>query len=179
MTLTVYNISDDPRKLTKTLGEAVGEYTVNPTENCDILNPIVSVHSTGQGAFPLDANYATLSDTDRKYFIKDITLGTGGKVFVHLAVDVLGTYGTKIRDCNCTVTRFSKEKGKVAKPTYVQDGRYPLNSTKYKVVAQDFTNTPFIVGTQSIISKCYILTTMGSGNTIPTPTPVSPTPGGE
>lgn len=139
MTLKVYKISDDPRKLTKTLGQALGEYIVNPTENCDILNPIVSIHSTGQGAFPLDANYATLSDTGRQYFIKDITLGTGGKVFVHLAVDVLGTYDTDIRAAKCCVTRNEN-----IGINWVPDNKFPLNTlyTTTKGESSMFT-TPF------------------------------------
>lgn len=149
MTLTVYNISDDPRKLTKTLGTAIGTYTVNPTDNCDILNPVVSVHSTGQNAFPLNANYATLSDTGRQYFIKDITLGTGGKVFVHLAVDVLGTYDTDIKNCNCCVRRTVS-----AGINWVPDDKFPLDTAHTRVYAVNETfDSPFLDNAVS-----YILT---------------------
>lgn len=139
MTLTVYNISDDPRTLTKTLGEAVGTYTVNPTENCDILNPVVSIHSAGTNAFPLNANYATLSDTGRQYFIKDITLGTGGKVFVHMTVDVLGTYADLIKNCPCCVTRNEN-----IGINWVPDNKFPLN-TLYTTTKGDSSRfkTPF------------------------------------
>lgn len=135
MTLTVYKISDDPRKLTKTLGEAIDTYTVNPTENCDILNPVVSIHSVGDNAFPLDANYATLSDTGRQYFIKDITLGTGGKVFVHLAVDVLGTYDSQIRACQCCITR-----AELAGPTQVPDSKLPIRVGDKALEVTTFVN---------------------------------------
>ena len=149
MTLTVYNISDDPRKLTKTLGSAVGTYTVNPTDNCDILNPVVSIHSTGTGAFPLTANYATLSDTGRQYFIKDITLGTGGKVYVHLAVDVLGTYDSQIRGCDCTITR-AQWTGR----TMIPDDQFPLNTNRRLIRNATFEGAisrPFSAGDSSII----------------------------
>lgn len=149
LTLTVYNISDDPRKLTKTLGSAVGTYTVNPTDNCDILNPVVSIHSTGTGAFPLTANYATLSDTGRQYFIKDITLGTGGKVYVHLAVDVLGTYDSQIRGCDCTITR-AQWTGR----TMIPDDQFPLNTNRRLIRNATFEGAisrPFSAGDSSII----------------------------
>lgn len=135
MTLKVYKISEDPRCLTKNLETVLGEYIVNPTENCDILNPIVSIHSTGQGAFPLDANYATLSDTSRQYFIKDITLGTGGKVFVHLAVDVLGTYDTDIKNCKCCITR-----AELAGPTQVPDSKLPIRVGDKALQVTTFVN---------------------------------------
>ena len=146
MTLTVYNISDDPRKLTKTLGNAVGTYTVNPTDNCDILNPVVSIHSVGTGAFPLTANYATLSDTGRYYFIKDITLGTGGKVFVHLSVDVLGTYDTAIRECPCTITR-----AQWTGPTMIPDDQFPLRTNQREIRVATFPEKLFDVRNGSLI----------------------------
>lgn len=146
MTLTVYDISDDPRKLTKTLGTAIGTYNVNPTDNCDILNPVVSIHSTGQTAFPLNANYATLSDTNRQYFIKDITLGTGGKVYVHLAVDVLGTYDTQIRACPCTITR-AQWTGR----TMIPDDQFPLNTNNREIRVATFPEKLFDVRDGSLI----------------------------
>ncbi len=153
MTLTVYKISDDPRKLTKTLGSPIGTYNVNPTDNCDILNPVVSIHSVGTNAFPLDANYATLSDTDRQYFIKDITLGTGGKVFVHLSVDVLGTYDADIKNCNCCVRRTTS-----AGINWVPDDKFPLDTAHTRVYAQNSTfRSPFTDNVES-----YILTVINN-----------------
>lgn len=146
MTLTVYSITDDPRKLTKTLGDEKGTYTVNPTDNCDVLNPVVSIHSVGTGAFPLDANYATLSDTGRNYFIKDITLGTGGKVFVHLSVDVLGTYDGQIRNCPCTITR-AQWTGR----TMIPDDQFPLNTNNREIRVATFPEIPFNATDGSLI----------------------------
>ena len=157
MTLTVYNISDDPRKLTKTLGDAIGTYTVNPTANCDILNPVVSVHSTGTNAFPLNANYATLSDTGRQYFIKDITLGTGGKVFVHMAVDVLGTYDTQIRECACTITR-AQWTGR----TMIPDDQFPINTSKRELKVATLHGLPF-----SPVDATIVVQTIGGTRDVP------------
>ena len=160
LTLTIYKITDDPRSLSKnTTGVPTNTFGCNPTENCNVLTPTLSIaYNDVTGLTPAQANYAYVDAFERFYFIKDVTYGTGGKVYFHLAVDVLGTYGAAIKNCSCTVTR-SESAGK----NYVPDDKYPLNSNLYDLDLFEYDATPF---TNQWNGQYYILTTIGNSEAI-------------
>lgn len=144
LTLTIYKISDDPRSLHKTTtGVPTNTFGCNPTYDCNVLSPTLSVAyvDIGNGLTPAQANYAKVDEFGRFYFIKDVTYGTGGKVYFHLGVDVLGTYGTQIKECYCSVVRSES-----AGINWVPDDKFPLNTlhTRTKGESSSFTNTPFV-----------------------------------
>ena len=83
----LYNISDDPRSLDKTLGEAIATKTITPTESCDILNPTFILDYNSNYA---SCNYIHVdSPFNRYYFITDMKIDIGKKIVISCAVDVL------------------------------------------------------------------------------------------
>ena len=142
LTLTIYKIKDDPRSLHKnTTNVPTNTFGCNPTYDCNVLSPTLSVAyvDIGIGLTPAQANYAYVDAFDRYYFIKDITYGTGGKVYFHLGVDVLGTYGDEIEKCYCSVVRSES-----AGINWVPDDKFPLDTghTLTMASSEGFT-TPF------------------------------------
>lgn len=101
MTVYLYNVSDDPRVLDKTLGTAV-------TLNCellypsDLLNPRIKISAA---SFTPYLNYMYIQSFDRYYFITDVTYENGGAVTIQGKIDVLQTYGTSIKSLTVNVIR--------------------------------------------------------------------------
>ena len=165
MAVNVYlgTTSDDPRTLTKTVTYSETALPCKPTEPCNILNPTLLVAYTDTTIF--GKNYSKIPDWgNRKYFINDIQVLTGGKVMLALAIDYLGTYDTSIRACPCCITR-SEDAG----INWVPDNKFPFNSlnTTTKGEAGLF-KTPF--GKNP--SSPWILSTIndnGAVHTTPTP----------
>lgn len=167
MQISFYKTSDDPKKLAKTFekigtGEATLSATINNTNNTIyLLRPSFLVASN---SLYFTATHIYVNDMGKRYYyITDIALLTGGKMEISCSVDVLATYAAAISQRPCTVTRYSHKDGKVATPTYIPDSKYPLDTTRYNVTAQNFSDTPFLTGAAALINPCYILTTMGGG----------------
>lgn len=118
---TLYNNSDDPKVLSKTL---TGGYSVNsiiPTEACDILNPTFILNYNSAYT---TCNYIVVgAPFNRSYFITDMKIDIGKKIEITCAVDVLETYKESIKDCIACVIRNEGIGG----PTYVPDDKLPLD----------------------------------------------------
>lgn len=107
-TINLYNVSDDPRKLNKTLGNPIEVTNVRPTDIVDLMNP----------SFILDynENYTTKNylyasaPFDRFYFITDMKIDIGKKIVISCAVDVLQTYATNIGSITADVIRQENKK---------------------------------------------------------------------
>lgn len=101
---TFYNISSDPRELTKTLGDAVITCSNNIVayEPIDYIQPRIILD---YNASVENCNYVYISDWGRYYFIRDVELVNGGKMIVHLDEDVLMTYNAEIKELPCYVLR--------------------------------------------------------------------------
>ena len=145
MTVTLYKTTSDPRCLTKTFVKSgdtnwFQSFGVANTDNIDMLNPTIilarskTIDNTTQ-TIDFSANYAKIDTFDRYYFIKDISVGTGGKIYINLAVDVLGTYDTQIRDCKCCITR-----AELAGPTQVPDSKLPIRVGDKALEVTTFVN---------------------------------------
>lgn len=100
---TLYNCSDDPRKLSKNLENGTSISTIMPTESCDILNPVFILN--------YNANYTTKNyivvgpPFNRSYFITDMKIDIGKKIVISCAVDVLQTYKDDIAKITANVVR--------------------------------------------------------------------------
>lgn len=167
MQISFYKTSDDPKTLLKTFekigtGEATLSVPVNNTNNTiSLLHPTFIVASN---SLYFTATHIYVSDMgNRYYYIGDPVLLTGGKIEIPCSVDALATYAAQIMQRPCTVIRYSHKGGKIATPTYIPDSKYPLDTTRYNVTAQNFSYTPFLTGAAALINPCYILTTMGGG----------------
>lgn len=105
-----YNISDDPRVLYKTTGEAIiTPSSVTPYQPVDYVNPKLIL---GYNEAIHNCNYCAISwqvDTfTRYYYIRDVELANGEKMIVHLDEDVLMTYANQIAQMPCYVLRTAQ-----------------------------------------------------------------------
>ena len=149
MTVTLYKNTSDKRNLNKNLTEIK---TVSATAKGDIniISPTLIIQN-----FSTDFNYCYISDFDRYYFVKSITLLTGQRVQIDLTVDVLMSYKEEIKNLTVNVLRYEK-----IEPTYLVDSRIPLYSdTVQKVI--EFPENIFNLESPSQNSKNFLLTVAG------------------
>lgn len=160
LTVTLYNVTDNPKKVNKTLGSAVHTFSSNvqPTDPCDILNPSFILNYGSTGATDISANYCVVgSPFNRNYFIKGSKILTGGRMQIDCTVDVLTTYADGINAANATIIRSAK----IGHPTLVADSKLPVWTNERTTYIDNFSDTPF----GATITKPYILTTIGGTNT--------------
>ena len=140
MTLTVYNCTDAPNVVNKTLTGGSDITNVQPCEPCDILNPSFIINKSSISA---SNNYIVAgSPLNRNYFITSMQLLTGNRYLVSCSVDVLTTYADGIINCNGTVLRSES----VGNPTMIADGRLPIQTNNRIIDCDNFPDTPFTVG---------------------------------
>ena len=101
MTINLYNIADDPRKVVKTLGTATTLQCelVYPS---DLLNPTIRISATSWSA---SLNYMYIQAFNRYYFITEVTYENGGAVTIQGKVDPLMSYSTAILSLSVNVIR--------------------------------------------------------------------------
>ena len=101
MTINLYNISDDPRKIVKTLGTATALQCelVYPS---DLLNPTIRISATNWSA---SLNYMYIPDFARYYYITEVTYENGGAVTIQGRVDPLMSYSSSILGLSVNVVR--------------------------------------------------------------------------
>lgn len=86
-TINLYNCSDDPRKLSKTLSGETPVTGVKPTGIVDLMNPTFELS--------YDSDYTTKNycvvraPFNRSYFITDMQVDIGKKIIISCTVDVL------------------------------------------------------------------------------------------
>lgn len=150
-TIKLYNVSDDPRKLNKTLTGEAEVKNVRPTDIVDLMNP----------SFILDynENYTTknylwaAAPFNRFYFITDMMIDIGKKIVISCSADVLYTYRADIERINANIVRSESEK------------EHYLPDPDYKVLSgfQNFTE-PFLNPVDSFQSGYYVLSYIGGPN---------------
>lgn len=101
-TISLYNISDNPKKLVKNPGNALyTPTTFEPYQPLSDLTGTVLIPykiKVGNDYVILEgANYAKLNG--KYYFITDRVLEPGGKLRLYLKIDVLMTYAEQIKNC--------------------------------------------------------------------------------
>ena len=107
MTIKVYCISDDERKLVKNLVDSgdnanlIGSYTVNMKEGGNVLNPTFSL----SGADLHAANYCYIARYDRYYFIDPPTVDPAGRWTMHCRCDVLMSHASELAGLKITLER--------------------------------------------------------------------------
>ena len=153
-TINLYNCSDDPRTLNKTLTDIAEVRDVKPTGIVDLMNPTFELG--------YDSNYTTKNycvvgaPFNRSYFITDMKIDIGKKIIISCAVDVLQTYKDNIDDINANVIRQEN----LTEP-YLPDSEYKIRSgfqnQTYNWYSQTgntvFASTPY-----------YILNVLGGGS---------------
>ena len=122
-TINLYKVSDDPRKINKTLGTAINGNTPIQLylrdESIDVLAPEVSfAYSASYAA----ANYAYIPAWGRYYFISGMRVTPAGRLYLQLKVDVLMTYASAILAAPVNVVRSES-----AGINYIHDSQLPIN----------------------------------------------------
>ena len=148
MTIKLYNISDDPKKLEKTLtDEGTGKnlidtYTVNMKGGGDVLNPVFTL----SGADLHAANYCYIARFGRYYFC-ECSVNPAGVWTIKCHVDVLMSHATQLKALTVTLDR-----SETIFNGYLPDPEY--NAKGYRAIAaKTFAN--------GLTSDNYILITTG------------------
>lgn len=133
-TATLYNVTDDPKKVEKTLGTAKATCTCTPYEPVSDLHGLIVLDYT---AAIESSNYASVTSgiggRTLYCYITDLVKGIGGKCTVQLEIDPLMTNKEQLKNCDCicattvNTTQYS---------TYIPDGNY--KSYQYTIVSNDF-----------------------------------------
>ena len=153
MTLTLYKNYSDTKRLGKTL-EAVGSVSAIWLDESSILTPVFVIK--GAESY-ITANYLYCDRLARYYFIKDITLDSGGRKIFKCEVDPLETYAAYLRGQNFHIIRDSE------KPTFTKDAKLPMKPYK-KVDTIKFEESEFNLNTANEYSYNYVLVCAGGGS---------------
>ena len=149
MNVILYNNKSDKRQLVKNITE-IKTLSAIAKGDINIISPTLIIQN-----FSTDFNYCYISDFDRYYFVKSITLLTGQRVQIDLTIDVLMTYKEEIKKLTVNVLRYEN-----IEPTYLTDSRIPLYSdTVQKVI--EFPENVFNLENPQENSKNFLLTVAG------------------
>ena len=155
---TLYNYSDDPRKLNKTLSGGTAVSTIIPTEACDILNPTFILNYNNAYT---TCNYIVVgAPFNRSYFITDMKIDIGKKIVISCAVDVLQTYKDSIKTISANVVRQEgKIKEMLPDPNFV----YLNENDVINVLITLHAGIDYF-GNQTSTERCFILGISGAEN---------------
>ena len=147
-TINLYTISDDPRKINKTLGTPINGGTPIQLylrdESTDVLAPEVSFAYSAQYAA---ANYAYIPAWGRYYFISGMRVTPAGRLYLQLKVDVLMTYASAILAAPVNVVRSES-----AGINYIHDSELPINPDMCDYTSA-FLSAPFRAITSPTIQR--------------------------
>lgn len=101
MEVKLYKITDDPRKLEKSVGSPIATPSGTVRGTVDILRPEILV--TGN---QIDCNYAYIEDFGaRWYYIEERNIVRDGLTVLNLRVDVLMSWAEYIKKCPAVCAR--------------------------------------------------------------------------
>ena len=107
MTINLYSNVSDNRDINKKISLITsGVNCTLKNEECSFEHPIIVLTSN---YFNKNCNYAYIPEYDRYYFISDKRFVRGGRVELHLYVDVLYTYREQIKQCVGIVKRSNSQ----------------------------------------------------------------------
>lgn len=133
-TVTLYNVTDDPKKIKKNLGTAIATCACSPYEAVSDLHGSIVLEYTPAIE---SSNYVTVTDgvggRTLCCYITDVIKDIGKSCRVQLEVDPLMTNKDQLKNCDCicattvSTTQYS---------TYIPDGNY--KSYQYTIVSNAF-----------------------------------------
>lgn len=130
MNVTLYKTSDDMRKVNKTLTTIGKQKTLHIYDSIDIISPVFVLD---YNADLLTANYLYCGNLARYYFINDITLDNGKRMYISCSEDVLMTYKTQLLNCECCVMRNENALGEVV------DDKLPIAPNRVAIEGEVLT----------------------------------------
>lgn len=153
LTAYLYNCSDDPRVLSKTLEGGTIVSQIQPTESCDLLNPVFILNYNSSYT---TCNYVKVGTPfDRSYFITDMKVDIGSKITISCAVDVLDTYKADIEKLEVNIKRSENPKTTDGQYEYIPDSTFNVRSG-FQYYHETFKNN-----TDSFQSGSFVLSWMG------------------
>lgn len=130
MNVTLYKTSDDMRKVNKTLTTIGTQKTLTIYDSIDIISPVFVLD---YNADLLTANYLYCGNLARYYFINDITLDSGKRMYISCSEDVLMTFRTQLLNCECCVMRNENALGEVV------DDKLPIAPNRVAIEGEVLT----------------------------------------
>lgn len=103
ITMSLYQVTDDPRVMGKTIPAATSTHTITLKDGCSIDRPVVSFSANAAALAPL--NYAYIDTFQRYYYITDRKSLINGVMELTLESDPLESFKTEIRQRTATITR--------------------------------------------------------------------------
>lgn len=118
MVITLYNTTDDKRKVNKTLKSVKTINNAILYDDFNLIEPRLKISRGGYAGLFASANYAKIDAFNRYYYIKSYDIDSNF-VYLNLHEDVLMSNALAIRQLVCTVSRNeSLSNG------YLRDGSY-------------------------------------------------------
>lgn len=155
MNLILYNNSSDDRTVNKSLVTVIALENVKPVEPFNIQTAKFIIDKNNININTV--NYCYCAETQRYYYINDITLLTGGRVQIDCRVDVLMSYKSNILNLKALCLR-----NEIKRNPYLKDNETPVTvRTKQRVI--EFSENPFyITDVTPSTSNCFILCVAGN-----------------
>lgn len=149
MNIQLLSISDDTRKINKTVNQITELLPCAVTEDSNsVISPKMLLKwNTGY----IGANYAYIPEFQRYYFIDDISLMTGGNCVISLSIDVLYTYAAQIMQLKVTAARSSNKYNRYLNDNQQVTTNNPINQVK------QFGGLPFNPALLSSGSRCFLV----------------------
>ena len=158
MTITLYKVTADNRKLDKTTGltPVATSITIEPTSTIDALNPVFVIANNSSY---YSCNYLTCDTMGRSYYISSFSVDTAGRLNLHCTVDVLDSFKSDIKNCVATVIRSES----IGKPTKYNDEKLPVNPVEKNIISIEMSELSGSFSSNG--EKSYLLTVVGGDYT--------------
>lgn len=126
MVIDLYINSSENNRVSKVFS---GKFELTGTlrGETNVINPEILIEHTN----PTGYNYAYIPEFNRYYFINEFTAVRNGLWRVRLAVDVLETYKTQIKQMSAII---DKQQNKGNSNLYLNDGSYVIDSRSYNTI---------------------------------------------
>lgn len=132
MTLNLYNTSDAPNRINKTLGQP-SAFSGMVVGEVNVINPVIDVSGTISGF-----NYADIPEFGRKYFIEEMRVVRTGITRITLKCDPLTSFAAQITALPCIAIRTAK---KEKQSPYIFDSKRPMAAYQVYKTFELFTFT--------------------------------------
>lgn len=126
MVIDLYINSSENNRVNKFLSDKF-EMTGTLRGETNVVNPEILI----EHANPTGYNYAFIPEFNRYYFINEFTSVRNGLWRVRLAVDVLETYKSQIKQMPAII---DKQQNKGNSNLYLNDGSYVIDSRSYNTI---------------------------------------------